>query len=531
MRSHDAQRFRACHDAPDSMRLRAVLFTLLLGSGVAHADLLTRALDDAAAKNGGSSAPSVENNLLSWAGPVRATSLPDLLQVAVRLAPSLQTAKLDIEIAEAQIQQSWVRHDWVLTSQLSGSWSESGVIAGLTVGSSKRFGLTADLTHMIPTGGTVGLHAGTAYDNTTAMGLMSKTWTDDVGITLTQPILRNAGGFIFNANEQRARISRDVAVLARRATALSTVQSIVAADWDLVLAQRQVAITEASLSLARERLRITEIGSAGGKIAKAEIPAVQQIIATREEEVLGGELGVLDRSIALRRTVGMEITAGELGLRVATELETQDKGYTVGPMLERAYAASPELAQLAKQEAGSTIEIEVNDNGLLPRLDLALQFGPTGTDTTFSGAGKNLVKFDALSAQGTLTFQQGLHRDDVKGRSRELRAGREKLRVNAADLKLQIAQTMAQAIAQIELAKRRVVLSQRAIDLAIENIRIETDRFNLGKSTNFDVLNRLEEQRQAELRKAQALIDWHKAETVVQALTGDLLPAFGITVD
>ena len=36
---------------------------------------------------------------------------------------------------------------------------------------------------------------------------------------------------------------------------------------------------------------------------------------------------------------------------------------------------------------------------------------------------------------------------------------------------------------------------------------------------------------QAELRKAQALIDWHKSETVVQALTGDLLPMFGITVD
>ena len=90
---------------------------------------------------------------------------------------------------------------------------------------------------------------------------------------------------------------------------------------------------------------------------------------------------------------------------------------------------------------------------------------------------------------------------------------------------------MARAIAQIELAKRRMVLSQRAIDLAIENIRIETDRFNLGKATNFDVLNRLEEQRQAELRKAQAMIDWHKAESVVLSLTGDLLPAYGITVE
>ncbi|MBL0218976.1 MAG: TolC family protein [Myxococcales bacterium] len=73
-------------------------------------------------------------------------------------------------------------------------------------------------------------------------------------------------------------------------------------------------------------------------------------------------------------------------------------------------------------------------------------------------------------------------------------------------------------------------LSRRAIELANENIKIETDRFNLGKSTNFDVLNRLEELRQAELRKTSALIDWHKAEAVVQALTGDILPTYGIAI-
>jgi outer membrane protein TolC len=516
------------------MRFRTVLFTLVMTSSVAHADLVARAFDEAG--TGGSApagqpAASVENNLLSWAGPVRQTSLPDLLQVAVRQSPSLQTAKLDIEIAEARIQQTWSRRDWLFTAEAQGSWTGSGLVAGLAVGSSKRFAATADISRMIPTGGTIGLHVGTSYSKTESSMFNAKFWSDDVGLVVTQPLLRNAGGFMYNANEQRARLGRDVAVLARRGTALSTVQEIVSAYWDLVLAQRQVAITEASLTLARERLRITEIGSQGGKIAKAEIPAVQQIIATREEEVLGGELVVLDRSIALRRAVGMEITAGELGLRVATELETQDKGWTVGPLLERAYQTSPELAQLAKQEAGATIDIEVTENGLLPRLDLALSFGPTGTAETFGAAAKNLVKFSELSAQGTLTFQQSLHRDDVRGRSKELRLGRDKLRVNAADIKLQIAQTMARAVAQIELAKRRVVLSQRAIDLAIENIRIETDRFNLGKATNFDVLNRLEEQRQAELRKAQAMIDWHKAETVVQTLTGELLPAFGISVE
>jgi outer membrane protein TolC len=503
-----------------------VLCSLVALTQLAHADLTSRALS-AADESGGSAA---NNSLLSWAGTPKQTSLPDLLQIAIRLAPSLQSAKLDIEIAEAQIQQTWARRDWLLRAQASGSWTQSGLVAGVTVGSSTRFAATADISRMIPTGGTVGLHVGTSYQKTDSSVFDSENWSDQLSIELTQPLLRGRGRYLYDANEARARLGRDAAILQRRLEALQTVQVIVSAYWDLVLAQRQIAITQASLDLARERLRITEIGASGGKIAPAEIP-VQQIIATREEEVLGGELAVLDRSISLRRSVGMPIEAGDIGLRVATELDTQDQGWTLASLLEKAYAASPELATLAKQEAGATIEIEVTENGLLPQLDLALSFGPTGTDGNFGTAAANTFKFSELAASGSLTFTQSLNRDDVRGRSRELRLGRDKLRVNAIDVKSQIAQTLARAVAQIELAKRRVVLSQRAIDLANENIRIETDRFNLGKSTNFDVLNRQEELRQAELRKAQALIDWHKAETVVMTLTADLLPAFGITVE
>ncbi|HUS30052.1 MAG TPA: TolC family protein [Kofleriaceae bacterium] len=504
-----------------------IVCSLVALTHVAHADLTSRALS-AADEAGGSSA---QNSLLTWAGTPKQTSLPDLLQVAVRSSPALQNAKLDIEIAEAQIQQTWARRDWVLRAQASGSWTQSGLVAGVTVGSSKRFAATLDISRMFPTGGTIGLHAGSSYSKTTSTFGPSEYWSDDISLEITQPLLRGRGRSLYDANEARARIARDAAVLSRRLAALETIQTIVSAYWDLVLAQRQIAITESSLALARERLRITEIGANGGKIAPAEIPAVQQIIATREEDVLGGELAVLDRSIALRRSVNMPIDAGDIGLRVATELETQDKGWTLASLLQKAYAASPELATLAKQESGSTIEIEVTENGLLPQLDLALSFGPTGTDEKFGTAAANTFKFSELAASGSLTLTQSLHRDDVRGRVKELRLGREKLRVNALDIRAQIAQTLTRAVAQIELAKRRVVLSQKAIDLANENIRIETDRFNLGKATNFDVLNRQEELRQAELRKAQALIDWHKAETVVMTVTGDLLPAFGITVE
>lgn len=226
----------------------------------------------------------------------------------------------------------------------------------------------------------------------------------------------------------------------------------------------------------------------------------------------------------------MPIAERELALRVATDLEISDRNLELHSLLERAYAASPELASLAKQDKAATIDIEVTDNDLLPQLDLALSLGPTGFDPSFTGAAKNLIDLKTYQISGSLTFSRSLHAYDIHGRSNELRAGRQKLRVNALDVRAQIAQAMARAVAQVELAKRRIVLSQKAIELAAENVRIETDRFNLGRSTNFDVLNRLEEQRQAELRKAQAQVDWHKAEAVVLALTGDLLPAFGISL-
>jgi len=532
---------------PPSMRfarLVCVLSVLVAGlSSRVEADVLSRVLAAADPQGGGTAPPQQPPDLSAWAGEARATTLAELLQSAVRQSPGLAAARFDIAIAEARIQQTWGRNDWLLQAKLDGSYSSNVVSGeGSTIDSQIFLNGSADLTRLLATGGSVGIHVGSAYtrlvipvpdagDPMTTHNETIKSWTQQIGASLTQPLLRGFGRQIYDANEARATLSRDSAVLGKRLAAIQAVQAVIAAYWDLVLAERSVAITQASLDLARERLRVTQIGSDGGKIPRSEIPAVLQIIATREEDVLNGELTVLDRSIALRRASGMPIGAGELGLRVATDLDTKDEPLELGKLVERAYTASPELAQLARQDASATIDVLVAENGLLPQLDAALTIGPTGTDTTFGGAWRDLSDFNALGINGTLTFSQSLSRDQVRGQVREQREIKRKLTVNAFDIRAQIAQTMTRSVAQLELARRRVVLSQRAIDLANENIKIETDRFNLGKSTNFDVLNRQEDLRQAELRKTQALIDWHKAEIAVQALTGDILPLYGIKVD
>jgi outer membrane protein len=518
------------------MRSKFLFAVVILGgAGTAHADLLRRVFDDAPPGAGATPAPTPPtplDDLATWAGTPEPTTLPALLASTMKNAPSLASAQFDIAIAEAQIEETWGRNDWRLQGSLVASRSTGGILNTIPVDHSTAVDGSFDVIRALPTGGTVDLHAASSYSNATLAGLPNQTqWFDAVAASVTQPLLRGRGRQLFDANEKKARINRDVTTLARRLAAINAVQAVVSSYWDLVLAERQIAITQQSLDLAKERLRVTTLGTNGGKIAKAEIPAVEQIIATREEDVLSTELAILDRSIALRRAAGLPVGAGALGLRVATDFEISEAALPLAELIERAYAASPELAQLARLADSDTIDIAVTENGLLPQLDAALSLGPTGQDAKFGTALKNLVELDQFAVTGSLTYSQTIGNHAINGRSKEIRLQREKRKVTAFDLRAQIAQSMARSVAQLELAKRRIALSRRAIELANQNIQIETDRFNLGKSTNFDVLNRLEELRQAELREAQAKIDWHKAEAVVVALTGEILPRYGVTLD
>ncbi len=483
---------------------------------------------------GGTSSSAQADDLVAWAGQPKPTTLPELLQLAVRQAPALQSARLDIAVAEAQVARDLgaPRLDGRRPGHLR-QVGQHGVqrhrAPGHHAGDRQRrpVARAADGRHDRPA-------LDTNYNQTDASAFINAStyWTSDVSGSIPQPLLKGYGSTLYDAQERRATLSRDAAVLARRLAALNTVQAVISAYWDLVLAERQVAITEQSLALARERLRVTEIQVKGGKVADAEVPAVQQIIATREEDVLNGELLVLDRSIALRRAVGMPIGAGDLGLRVTTELEARDQKLDLAALVERAYDASPELAQLAKQDKSSTIDIEVTENGLLPQLDLALSIGPRGTDTTFHDAVKDMAEFKAYQVNGSLTFSRSLHQYDVRCRSRELRATREKLRGHRVRRPRPARRRRWPSRSHRSSSPSGASCSASA--RSSSRTRTSASRptgSTSASSTNFDVLNRLEEQRQAELRKAQALIDWHKAETVVQTLTGDLLPAFGITVD
>jgi outer membrane protein len=475
--------------------------------------------------------------------------LPALLQATVRHSPALATARVEIEVAEAAVQEARGVDDWVIDAQGTASYTRGegqttfreNAITSYDAINVLTLGANGSITRLLPTGGTVSLHAGTTYTrseldnlNVNTVDLGDPTTTehaDELRLQASQPLLRGRGSAIARAQIAIARIQRDAAALDQRRIAIQEVSNVVQGYWDLVFALRDLEIRRSSLDLARERLRLTQAGINGGKVAPSEALAVEQVIATREEEILAAEITVLDQSITLRRTAGLAIAPGQLALTTETELAVPKQGWDLAKLSADAQRTSPELAVLATQEKGATIQVEVAENGLLPTLDLGLALTSGVTRDNPSDAAIDTLAGDNLTGLATLTYQQFIGNSAAKGQTRRARAERLRIKVTAVDVQFQINEAIAKAVAIVRSAEQRVELGARAVKLAEQNIAVEQSRFNLGKSTNFDVLLRQDELKQAQLRQARALVDWHKAKTVIQALTGELLEGYGVSLE
>ena len=337
----------------------------------------------------------------------------------MRQAPALQSAKLDIAVAEAQIGETWARHDWHVAAQATGDEDRRASSAGSRSAHEDIYGVTAStLSRALPTGGTIDLHVGTQYSksrSTCSASPIDSTHVAGHGVRVDHPAAaqgpRSARCTTRPSSKARAPARRQPCSRADSPRSTRS-QTIVSAYWDLVLAERQVAITEASLDLARERLRVTEIGAKGGKIAQSRDPRG----AADHRDPRGGRAQRRARGRSTRRSrcaarPGCRSAPARSGCASPTELD--DPRITAGrsaTLIERSYAASPELAQLAKQDASATIDIEVTENGLLPQLDAALSIGPIGIDAELRRAARSssLVEFKSIAINGSLTFSRSL---------------------------------------------------------------------------------------------------------------------------
>jgi outer membrane protein TolC len=468
--------------------------------------------------------------------------LRDALRLALRENPTFAAESADVDIAEGELQQARGADDWVLEAGLA--WASIGrapLPGHLAEDPYERRSAHLALSRRLPTGGTIGVALDTRIiPGESALAAPAggpgaatpeepaDTYAPVARAVLVQPLLRGFGSDAAAAGKNRARAGRDAQRLEQEAAAGNLVRDVAHAYWELAYAGGDLAIRRRSLALAREHRRVTKAGVNAKRLAPVELSAVDQTIAVREEEMLLAELSVAERSLELRRLLGVEIDPTAPGILASDGLEERIDQPDLDGALAAAYRANAQLQALGAQREAADIEVAAAEDTLLPSLDLTAGVASYGSAESLDAA------LDQVSAHETLTWTAGivftlpLGNNGAEGAHKAARGRARRARLVEADLRAQIAVAVARSVKQIRSAGRRIDVDRSAIELAEQNLDAEAARWQAGHSTNFDVLKRQDELAQSQLRLARARTDYLKAVATLEALTGDILARYDL---
>jgi outer membrane protein TolC len=495
---------------PRARRARFVLTTVLAAASIAHADDASQ----------------------------RELRLADVIAVAVRQSPDLARARLDVDAARAQLTRAEGSEDTHL-----GIAGQADVLrAGATDPTPDHDVATAavSVSRALSTGGTLSASASGVYEKQAVVvrndaGALVpadiKLFSAGATLRLIQPILRGAGSAAFEAPIRQAEHQRDAAALTAEARARDVVVSLAQAYWQVAFAWRQLEVRKASLDLAEQQRAYTEGAIRTEKVPRSELLAVQAAIATRKQDVIAGEQDLYERSLALRQQAGLEIGPEAIAVRteaLPTRIEASDRA--LDAVLRGAFAHSAELAAAAASRHAAEVAASAADNAALPRLDLDVSGGPVGVNDTATGALSSLINHPGLQLLASLSGDRAFERRTERGGQAAARAALLTARTAERDAQARLAVRVTRAVQRARAAAASVALGDQAIDLAVQNVAAEQKRFELGKSTNFDVLRRQDELEQARLRQASSVADYLAARAELDGLDGAILARYHIAM-
>jgi outer membrane protein TolC len=470
---------------------------------------------------------------------LREVPLSDVVQVAVRQSPDLARARIDVDAARAQLTRAQGSEDTHLAAQAEVNLFRAGATDPRLDSESDI--VSVGVNRALPTGGTLGValsgerqvQAIFVADPGTGKPVASVQTLFLAGLELrwTQPLLRGAGSEAFEAPIRQAERQRDAAALTSEARARDLLVSLAQAYWQVAFAWRQLEVRRISLDLARQQLAYTEGAVRAEKVPRSELLAVQQAIATRQQDAIAGEQELYERSLALRQLAGLEIGPDAIAVRTeALPARIAPIDPQIAAVVHDAFEHSAELAAAVATRRAAEIAAAAADNAARSRLDLDVSGGPSGVNTSASDALSSSVQHPGLTIAAQLTGDHAIEHRTERGSQAAARAALLATRVAERDAQARLAARATRVVQRTRAAIASVALGDQAIDLAEQNVAAEQKRFELGKSTNFDVLRRQDELEQARLRKASAVADYLAARAELDGLSGAILGAYHIVL-
>jgi len=386
----------------------------------------------------------------------------------------------------------------------------------------KNSNADVSLSEFFPTGTTLGLDFTTNRSGNDNSGAQNSS---RAGISVTQSLLQGFGLGPNLANLRQARLDTLSSEFELRGYAQSLVAQVEETYWDCVLAERQMEIYKKSLEVAESQLSEAEERVRLEKLAESELYAAKSEVALRKEALINANSALQKTRLNLLRLLN---PAGDDPFNRNMTLLEEPRIPTVQMAgirehLKIAKKWRPDLNQARLQIKKGDLELVKTRNGLLPVMDVFINLGKTGYADSFRGSVDDIS--DGESSDWTTGFQFSYPLGNRAARARNKRAELSLLQSQEALENLdQLAQVDVRT-AYIEVNRTREQVDATAVTRQFqeESLRVETEKFRVGKSTSILVAQAQRDLLSSQIAEIQSVINYHKAIIELYRLDGSLL--------
>ncbi len=476
--------------------------------------------------------------LFAWIPPAQAQekiltlSLNDCLTQALRDNLNLKQYNLGLRYNELSVVQAQSAFDLTFSSDFTRSESETqNFFQYYNVNAIQRKTTNFDISlgQDLPMGTTwgFGLYSTLSSSNIET----AKNYTSNLGIQISQPLLRGFGSTVNTSNIYFARINSERAMYTLREQAISLVYEVERAYWNLVYARETIIVQELSIQQADSLLAYNQKKLELGLMTQSDVLEAQSALVSRQQEALGQENMISTYEDQLRRL--LNITAEDSwDLTIVPTDQPKIIPVDSAPdrALEVAFQQRPDYQLLQKDTEQYAMNITLARDALKPNLNLSARYSLNGSGETI---GKNLTDLGGANANGwtlglvfNLPVGNRYAKSDYERRQIDVR--RSELRID--ELESQIRTDIRTAIRDIDQAQEQIDAAVLTVQVNELKLNIEQERLNNQLSSSYYILQFQRDLANSRNLYNRALVDYILAVADYERARGTLLSDRNISI-
>jgi len=379
--------------------------------------------------------------------------------------------------------------------------------------------------------------------------LFQSAWS----FSYNQPMLRN---FSIDSTRQQlavSKLNRDVSDVQLRATITNTLSNVRNAYWDYVFAVQSVDVAQKSVDLAMKLVQDNQTRVEVGTMAPIDVVQAQSQAATARQNLAAAQQTMRTAELVLKRL----IVSGTEDPNWSVRLDPVDRPDFVPQAIDLEGAIRSALSQRTDLEIAKK-SMQANDvtlrflrDQLKPQADLSLAYVPQGLggvqlNRQSNGTlGSTVVSTvpggigDAFSSlfrnaypqwTAQVNFSYPLGTSSQEASVARARVQTSQVQAQVKQVELQIATDVTNAAVSASSNVERVQAAQAARELAEKQLEAEQSKFEVGMSTNYNVIQSQRDLATAQNNELQAVLNYRKALVEFERLQQTTLQNLNVTL-